>query len=117
MARGRFRALLHCFTSSRALAETGLEMGLYLSFSGVLTFKNSTDLRAIARDAPLDRLLVETDAPYLAPMPHRGKRNEPAFVAHTAAMLAALKGVTLDELANATTENFFRLFTKVTKPG
>src|SRR5208282_479904 len=79
MAKGRFDAVLHCFTSSRALAETGLELGFCISFSGVLTFKNSERLRAVARDAPLDRLLIETDAPFLAPVPHRGRRNEPAF--------------------------------------
>ena len=84
MGQGRFGALLHCFTSSRALAETALGLGLMISFSGVVTFKNSGELRAIARDVPLDRILVETDAPYLAPVPHRGKRNEPAFVAATA---------------------------------
>ena len=84
MGQGRFRALLHCFTSSRALAETALGLGLSISFSGVVTFKKSEGLRAIARDVPLDRILVETDAPYLAPIPHRGRRNEPAFVVATA---------------------------------
>jgi TatD DNase family protein len=113
MAVGRFAALLHCFTSSRALAETGLELGLYISFSGVLTFKNSADLRAIARDAPLDRVLVETDAPYLAPVPHRGKRNEPAFVVETARMLAEAKGVSFDEIASATRANTLRIFAKM----
>jgi TatD DNase family protein len=113
MAAGRFSALLHCFTSSRALAETGLELGLYISFSGVLTFKNSADLRAIARDAPLDRVLVETDAPYLAPVPHRGKRNEPSFVVSTARMLAEAKGVSFDEIASATRGNTMRVFAKM----
>ena len=113
MAKGAFSALLHCFTASRALAETGLELGLYVSFSGVLTFKNSQQLRDIARDVPLDRLLVETDAPYLAPMPHRGKRNEPAFTAHTAAVLAQAKGVSASEIATATTANVLRLFAKM----
>lgn len=114
-AKGPFKILLHCFTAGRALAETGIELGGYVSFSGVITFKNSGDLRDIAKDLPLDRLLVETDAPYLSPEPNRGKRNEPAFVAHTAARLAEVRGVTRDELATATTENFFRLFSKIPK--
>ncbi len=113
MAAGRFSALLHCFTSSRALAEAGLELGLYVSFSGVLTFKNSADLRAIARDVPLDRVLVETDAPYLAPVPHRGKRNEPAFVVSTAQVLAEAKGVGYESLAAATRANTLRIFKKM----
>ena len=113
MGQGRFRALLHCFTSSRALAETGLELGLYISFSGVVTFKNSADLRAIARAAPLDRVLVETDAPYLAPVPHRGRRNEPAFVVDTAKVLAEAKGISLEELAAATRANTLRIFNKM----
>ena len=113
MRQGAFNAVLHCFTSSRALAMTGLELGLYVSFSGVLTFKNSDELRAIARDVPLDRLLVETDAPFLAPVPHRGRRNEPAFVAATAAVLAEVKGVSAAELAAATTANVLRLFSKM----
>ncbi len=113
MGKGAFRALLHCFTSSRALAMTGLELGLSISFSGVLTFKNSDDLRAIARDVPIDRALVETDAPFLAPAPHRGKRNEPAFVAATAAALAVVKGVSAVEIAAATTANVLKLFSKM----
>jgi TatD DNase family protein len=113
MREGRFAALLHCFTSSRALAETGLELGLYISFSGVLTFKNSGELRAIARDAPLDRVLVETDAPYLAPVPHRGRRNEPAFVVSTATTLAEVKGVSLEEIAAATRANTLAIFPKM----
>ena len=113
MAAGRFTALLHCFTSSRGLAETGLELGLYISFSGVLTFKNSADLRAIARDVPLDRVLVETDAPYLAPVPHRGKRNEPSFVVDTARMLAEAKSVGFDQIAAATRANTLRVFAKM----
>ena len=113
MGKGIFKALLHCFTASRALAETGLDLGLYVSFSGVLTFKNSQELRDIARDVPMDRLLVETDAPFLAPVPNRGKRNEPAFVAATAAVLAEVKGVTPDAMATATTENALRLFSKM----
>ena len=113
MAAGPFSALLHCFTSSRALAETGLELGLYISFSGVLTFKNSSDLRAIAKDAPLDRVLVETDAPYLAPVPRRGKRNEPAFVVETAKVLAEAKGLSFEEIARATRANTLRIFKKM----
>ena len=113
MAAGPFTALLHCFTSSRALAETGLELGLYISFSGVLTFKNSSDLRAIAKDAPLDRVLVETDAPFLAPVPRRGKRNEPAFVVETAKVLAEARGLSFDEIARATRANTLRIFKKM----
>ena len=113
MAAGDFKAVLHCFTSSRALAETGLELGLYVSFSGVLTFKNSADLRAIARDVPLDRVLVETDAPFLAPVPHRGGRNEPSFVVDTARVLADVKGLTPEAVAAATRANTLRLFSKL----
>ena len=113
MGKGAFKALLHCFTSSRALAESGLELGLYVSFSGVVTFKNSQELRDIARDVPLDRILVETDAPFLAPVPHRGKRNEPAFVADTAMALANVKAISAAEIARATTENVLRLFSKM----
>lgn len=116
MARGPFKAILHCFTSRRELAERGLALGLYVSFSGVLTFKKSDDLRAIAADIPMDRLLVETDAPYLAPVPNRGKRNEPSFVSHTAKVLADVKGVSEEEIARVTTENFLRLFAKVPRP-
>ena len=113
MAKGAFAAVLHCFTSSRALAQTGLDLGLYVSFSGVLTFKNSQSLRDIARDVPMDRLLVEPDAPFLAPVPMRGKRNEPAFVIHTARVLAEVKGVDADTLAAATRANTLRLFSKL----
>lgn len=116
MAARPFTGLIHCFTGSKRLAEASLELGLYISVSGIATFKKSDELRAVLKDVPLDRLLVETDAPYLAPMPHRGKRNEPAFVKHTAAALAALKGVSAQELEDATTSNFFRLFTKVVRP-
>jgi TatD DNase family protein len=117
MALGAFSAVLHCFTSSRALAETGLALGLFISFSGVLTFKNSGELRALARDVPLDRLLVETDAPFLAPAPHRGRRNEPAFVVETARVLAGLKQVDEAELAAATRANALRLFAKMAAHG
>ncbi len=113
MARGTFRAVLHCYTSGEALARLGLELGLYISFSGVLTFKKSDALRAIAALVPLDRLLVETDAPFLAPEPMRGRSNEPAFVRHTARVLAAVKGVSETEIAAATTQNALRLFSKL----
>jgi TatD DNase family protein len=109
---GNFDFLLHCFSSTRRLAEAALEMGGYISFSGILTFPRSTELREIAKDVPLDRLLVETDAPYLAPVPFRGKRNEPAWVAHTAKALAELRGLTPEALADLTTSNFRRLFRK-----
>ncbi|HXO01554.1 MAG TPA: TatD family hydrolase [Stellaceae bacterium] len=108
--------VLHCFTGSRALAEAALELGFYISISGIVTFRNAEDLRAIVRDLPIDRLLVETDAPYLAPVPYRGKRNEPAFVAATAAFVAELKGIDPEALADATTRNFFRLFAKARPP-
>src|SRR5262249_35723540 len=106
------RGVMHCFSSGRALAEAALELGFYISLSGIVTFRNAEDLRAIARELPLDRLLVETDAPYLAPVPYRGKRNEPAFVAAPAAAVATLKGIEPGQLAAVTRENFFRLFTK-----
>ena len=106
--------VLHCFSSGRELAETAVALGFYVSISGIVTFRNAEDLRAIVRDLPLDRLLVETDAPYLAPAPHRGKRNEPAFVAATAAAVAELKGLDPQRLAAVTHDNFFRLFTKAT---
>src|SRR5205085_330479 len=102
----------HAATTAAKLAEAALDVGFFISISGIVTFKNADELRAIVRDVPLDRLLVETDAPYLAPVPYRGKRNEPAFVAATAAAVAALKGLDPEELALATTDNFFRLFQK-----
>jgi TatD DNase family protein len=110
--KGAYPAVLHCFSSGRALAEAGISLGHYVSFSGILTFKNAQEIRDIARDMPADRILVETDAPYLAPVPYRGKRNEPAFVAETAAVLAETRGVSREEIAAQTTENFFRLFSK-----
>ena len=113
---GASSGVLHCFSSGRALAEAALELGFYISISGIVTFRNAEDLRAIVRDVPLDRLLVETDAPYLAPVPYRGRRNEPAYVAATAAAVAALKGIEPQELAAATTDNFFRLFAKARRP-
>ncbi len=111
--KGAFPFILHCFSSGRALAETGVELGGYVSFSGILTFKNSEDLRQIAVDLPADRLLVETDAPYLAPVPHRGRRNEPSFVVNTAKVLAETRGVSEEDIRRQTSENFFRLFSKV----
>ena len=110
---GPYTCVMHCFSSGRALAEAALEMGFYLSMSGIATFKSAQALRDIFADAPLDRILVETDAPYLAPVPKRSKRNEPAFVAYTAAVGAEFFGITTEEFSNATTLNFHRLFTKV----
>jgi len=116
MAKGAFTGLIHCFTGTQKLADAALELGLYISVSGIATFKNSAALRDVIKTVPLERLLVETDAPFLSPVPYRGKTNEPAFVVHTAKMLAELKGVTQDTLAAATTDNFFRLFSKVQRP-
>ena len=110
---GPYPCVMHCFSSGRRLAEAALEMGFYLSISGVATFRNAEDLRAILRDAPRDRLLVETDAPYLAPVPKRGRRNEPAFVVHTARAAAELLGMEEADFARLTTDNFHRLFAKV----
>jgi TatD DNase family protein len=109
---GDFDFLLHCFSSSRRLATIAVQMGGFVSFSGILTFPKSNELREIARDLPIERLLVETDAPYLAPVPVRGKRNEPAHVRHTATMLAGIRGLSLEELGAITTANFLRLFRK-----
>lgn len=111
--KGAFPFILHCFSSGRRLAEIGVKLGGYVSFSGILTFKNSIELRAIAADVPRDRLLVETDAPYLAPIPFRGKRNEPALVVNTARVLAETIGVTEAEIAAITTENCLRLFSRM----
>jgi TatD DNase family protein len=108
--------VMHCFSSGGALAEAALAFGFYISLSGIVTFRNAEELRAIVHDLPLDRLLVETDAPYLAPVPYRGKRNEPAFVAATAAAVAALKGLEPQHLAEITSANFFRLFGKAHPP-
>jgi TatD DNase family protein len=113
MGKGAFAAVLHCFTGTRDLAMAGIALGLYVSFTGILTFKKSDDLRAIAAELPADRILVETDAPYLAPGRYRGKRNEPAYVVETAAVLADVRGASAQEMARQTTENFFRLFAKV----
>jgi len=116
LGQGRFTGLIHCFTGTQRLADAALELGFFISASGIATFKKSEELRAVLKTVPLDRLLVETDAPFLAPMPHRGKRNEPAFVRHTAEMLAEMKGVSFPALAETTTENFFRLFTRAKRP-
>jgi TatD DNase family protein len=114
--KGAFPAVLHCFTGGAELARRAIALGLSISFTGIVTFKKSDDLRAIAASLPADRFLVETDAPYLAPGRNRGKRNEPAFVVETAKVLAETRGVSFDELARQTTENFFRLFNKVPRP-
>ena len=110
------RGVIHCFSTGRELAEAALEIGFYISLSGIVTFKNAEVLRAIVRDLPLDRLLIETDAPYLAPVPLRGRKNEPAFIVHTAAAVAALKQVSVEELTQRTAENFYRLFAKAAAP-
>jgi len=117
MAKGAFRAVLHCFTGSRELARKGIALGLYVSFSGILTFGKSDALRAIAAELPAERILVETDSPFLAPGPFRGKRNEPSYVVETAKVLARARGVPFEDIANQTSENFFRLFSKVPRPG
>ncbi len=114
--RGAFPGVIHCFTGSRALAERAVALGLYVSFSGILTFKKADGLRDIARDLPEDRLLVETDAPFLAPVPHRGKTNEPSFVVHTAQCLASVRSVPTERLAQTTTDNFYRLFNRISRP-
>lgn len=116
MHNGAFKILLHCYSSKQDLAERGLAQGAYISFSGILSFKNAEEIRSVAQSTPLDRLLVETDAPYLAPVPYRGKTNEPAFVVHTLKKLAELRGISDEQMAQATNENFFRLFGKVPVP-
>jgi TatD DNase family protein len=116
VAKGPFKAVLHCYTGGRELAMRAVELGLMVSFTGILTFKNSQALRDIAAGLPADRIMVETDAPYLAPGKHRGKRNEPAFVVETARVLAETRGVSLEQISRQTTENFFRLFDKVPAP-
>nr|MDV3257521.1 TatD family hydrolase [Sphingomonas sp.] len=112
VGKGGVRGVLHCFTGSAELAAKALELGFYISISGIVTFKNAADLQATAKTIPLDRLLVETDSPFLAPVPNRGKTCEPAFVADTAAFLSELRGEPLGELAEATSRNFFGLFSK-----
>ncbi len=114
--QGAFPGLIHCFTAGPQLADAVMEMGFYISLSGILTFKNASELRETVKRVPSERLLVETDAPFLAPIPMRGKRNEPAFVAHTAKFAAELFEMTPEKLAETTSDNFFRLFTKAERP-
>jgi TatD DNase family protein len=116
MAKGSFRAVLHCYTGGRELAMKAISLGLSISFTGILTFKKSVELRELAAELPADRIMVETDAPYLAPGKFRGKRNEPAYVVEIAKVLAEARGVSLDDISRQTTENFFRLFDKVPPP-
>jgi TatD DNase family protein len=113
MAKGSFRAVLHCYTGGREVAMKAISLGLSISFTGILTFKKSEALRGLAAELPADRIMVETDAPYLAPGKFRGKRNEPAYVVEIAKVLAEARGVSLEEISRQTTENFFRLFSKV----
>lgn len=108
--KGAYKGLLHCFSSTQRMADKALEIGFYISLSGIITFKKADELREIAKSVPLDRLLVETDSPYLAPIPHRGKPNEPAFTKHVVEMLAEIKGLSVDEVARITTDNFYTLF-------
>ena len=115
-AKGSFRAVLHCYTGGRELAMKAISLGLFISFTGILTFKKSDSLRALATELPADRIMVETDAPYLAPGKFRGKRNEPAHVVEVAKVLAEARGVSFEEIARQTTENFFRFFSKVPAP-
>lgn len=115
-AKGPFTGVIHCFSTGRELAEKSIEIGLYISLSGIVTFKRADELRETVRALPIEKLLVETDAPYLAPVPNRGKRNEPAYVVHTAAAVAELKGLSATQLAAVTTENFFTLFNRVDRP-
>src|SRR6201992_2455152 len=117
IAKGPFRAVLHCYTGGRELAMRAIELGLSISFTGILTFKKSESLRDIAAELPADRIMVETDSPYLAPGKFRGKRNEPSYVVETAKVLAETRGVSLEEISRQTTENFFRLFSKVPAEG
>ncbi|WP_085904876.1 TatD family hydrolase [Kiloniella majae] len=114
--KGAYPALIHCFTAGPELAKASLEMGFYISLSGIITYKSAEDIRRTISEAPLDRLLIETDSPYLAPVPMRGKKNEPSFVRHTAEALANVKKVSLQEIHTATTDNFYRLFTKAQRP-
>jgi TatD DNase family protein len=116
MGKGAFPAVLHCYTGGAELAARAVALGCTIGFTGIVTFKNSAALRAIAAELPADRILVETDAPYLAPGPYRGKRNEPAYVAEVARVLAEVRGVSFEEIARQTTENFFKLFAKVPRP-
>lgn len=116
MNKGAYPGLIHCFSSGQKMADAALEMGFYISVSGIATFKKAQELRDVLATVPLERMLVETDAPFLAPTPYRGKRNEPSFVVETNKMLAELKGVDAEECAAITTANFFKLFTKAKNP-
>jgi TatD DNase family protein len=116
IAKGPFRAVLHCYTGGRELAKSAIALGLSISFTGILTFKKSDALRDLAAELPADRIMVETDSPYLAPGKFRGKRNEPAYVVEVAKVLADVRGVSLAEISRQTGENFFRLFSKVPRP-
>ncbi|MDE2446211.1 MAG: TatD family hydrolase [Alphaproteobacteria bacterium] len=116
MGKGAFKALLHCFTSKQYLAMRAVELGLSVSFSGILTYKSAEDIRTTAKALPQDRILVETDAPFLAPVPYRGKDNEPSFVVKTLETLATTRGLSADEMAKITSDNFFTLFSKVPRP-
>lgn len=111
--QGGVAGVMHCFTESLAVAEAALAMGFYISFSGIVTFKSARDLQAVAKAVPLDRILIETDSPYLAPVPHRGKMNEPGFVKHVAEYIADLKGIPLAQVAQQTSDNFFNLFNTI----
>lgn len=115
-AKGSFPGLIHCFTAGPELAERALNIGMYISFSGIATFKNAQEIRDVIEIVPLDRILVETDAPFLAPTPHRGKRNEPSFVRHTAELIADIKGISYQEFIDISGTNFFKLFTKAIPP-
>jgi len=117
VAKGPFRAVLHCYTGGRELAMNAIDLGLHISFTGILTFKKSQALRDLAAELPADRIMVETDAPYLAPGKFRGKRNEPAYVVETAKVLAETRGMSLEQIAQQTTDTFFKLFSKVPRPG
>ncbi|WP_419904308.1 TatD family hydrolase [Kiloniella sp.] len=114
--KGAYPALIHCFTAGPELAKASLDMGFYISLSGIITYKSAEDIRQTVSNAPLDRLLIETDSPYLAPVPMRGKKNEPAFVRHTAEALANVKKISVEEIHSVTTDNFYRLFSKAQRP-
>lgn len=116
MGKGAFPGLIHCFSSSQYLSDKSVELGIYISLSGIVSFKKAEGIREAVKTVPLERILVETDAPFLAPMPHRGKRCEPAYTAHTNAVVADLKGVSAEECARITTDNFFKLFNKAKRP-
>jgi TatD DNase family protein len=113
MGKGAFPAVLHCYTGGPELARRAVALGCYIGFTGIVTFKNSAALRAIAAELPAERFLVETDAPYLAPLPYRGKRNEPSYVVEVAKVLAEVRGVSFEDISRQTTANFFKLFAKV----